>query len=59
MEDTCSWCHKKAPFLHTVEVKVLTYSNDQLVTTPKAHPICSKCKEELKDYEISWEVVSH
>ncbi|TET54715.1 MAG: hypothetical protein E3J54_01560 [Actinobacteria bacterium] len=59
MDGTCSWCKKKSPFLHAVEVKVLSFNEEVSREMPEVKPICPDCEEDLKEYELSWEVISH
>ena len=58
MGPSCHWCNKKTPYVHVVKVKIVTRGSKRLITKEDI-TICKKCEHDLKEYERSWEVLSH
>lgn len=59
MGNTCNWCNTEAPYLQAVEIETLIRSNDHPEIALQNLSICKHCEQELKDYEASWQVLSH
>ena len=57
MGNSCHWCNKKTPYVHITKVKVATHGSKQ--KTKENLVICKKCEQDLREYERSWEVLSH